>query len=110
MIVGYSFTKPSPTTTDMALWLKPGGIAGKTEGDGLHGVTWSYSSGNGRDFVGGNFLTAVGPIYRTTTRTINGLPVVDMNQSVTQDAFSGPSGWDTLTQSWSGASIFLVGR
>src|SRR6266545_3914054 len=79
MIVGYSRVFGFPSNTGhLKIWLKADAITGYSDGDRL--TIWTDQSGNGNDFFAGTGPDSNKPKYKTTSVTINGLPVVKFNE------------------------------
>lgn len=102
---------PSPPLTGLFVWLKTP-IAGLVDNDvftdfGVGAdIQWPDSSGNGWDAAHDANVTS--PVYRTTSVTINGLPVVSFNAAIPHGMHTDNirSVADGLTE----ASIYIVGR
>lgn len=106
MIVGWSrkFSGGGgspPISSNLELWLDANQIVGLVDNDPV--TTWADMSGHSRDFAQAG---GPRPTYKTTSVTINSLPVVQFSASVPE--FVSRAGFDTT--GWAGASIYFVGR
>lgn len=70
-------------TTNLVWRVRAADIVGKSDGDGLNGITWSDSSGNGRNWTFTNCL------YQTNE--INGHPAIEFRGQGNSDFVAGPN-------------------